>query len=47
MKRQKGGSLSAEQKEIIAYLQGVGDEVIVGKGCEHAKAQIMESKHGR
>ena len=47
MKRQKGGALSAEQKEIIAYLQGLGDEVIVGKGCEHAKAQIMESKHGR
>ena len=47
MKREKGGVLSPEQKEVIAYLQGIGDEVIVGRGFENAKAQILESKHGR
>lgn len=44
MKRQRGGVLSAEQKEMIAYLHSIGHEVIVGKGFEHAKAQIMESR---
>ena len=47
MKRSKGGTLSPDQKEIIAYLQSIGDQVIVGRGFEDAKAQILESKHGR
>lgn len=47
MKRAKGGSLSQEQKEIIAYLDGIGDKVIVGRGFEDAKQQILEIKHGR
>jgi len=40
MKRVKGGSLSAEQKDWIAYLQNVGYCVIVGKGADDAKRQI-------
>jgi hypothetical protein len=47
MKRRKGGTLSPEQKEMIAYLQGIGHEVIVGRGFDNAIAQILESKHGR
>jgi len=40
MKRAKGGSLSAEQKDWIEYLESVGHWVIVGKGADHAKQQI-------
>ncbi len=40
MKRTKGGSLSPEQKDWIAYLESVGYCVIVGKGAEDAKRQI-------
>ena len=40
MKRQKGGSLSPSQKEMIAYLEGIGDRVIVAKGFEDAVAQL-------
>jgi hypothetical protein len=40
MKRSKGGSLSAEQKDWIAYLESVGFCCIVGKGADHAKQQI-------
>ena len=41
MKRVKGGVLSPEQKEIIAYLERVKYCVIVGKGAEDAKQQII------
>ena len=40
MKRAKGGSLSSEQKDWIAYLQEVGYCAIVCKGAEDAKRQI-------
>jgi hypothetical protein len=40
MKRTKGGSLSAEQKDWRAYLESVGYWVIVGKGADDAKQQI-------
>ena len=40
MKRTKGGSLSAEQKDWITYLESVGFCCIVGKGAEDAKRQI-------
>lgn len=43
MKRVKGGSLSAEQKDWIAYLESlesVNYWCIVGKGAEDAKAKI-------
>jgi len=41
MKRSKGGSLSAEQKDWIAYLESVNYWVIVGKGADDAKQQIL------
>jgi len=40
MKRTKGGSVSAEQKDWIAYLEGVKHWCIVGKGADDAKAKI-------
>lgn len=42
MKRTKGGVLSPEQIGMIDYLQSVNYSVIVGKGAEDAKAQILE-----
>ena len=42
MKRQKGGRLSAEQKAIIQYLEGIGDAVIVGYGAEDASRKVLE-----
>ena len=41
MKRQEGGRLSAAQKDWIAYLEEVGHTVIVGKGWEDARAQVL------
>ena len=41
MKRTKGGSLSAEQKDWIKYLKGIGHICIVAKGADDAKAQIQ------
>jgi len=41
MKRTKGGSVSAEQKEWIKYLEYVGYCVKVCKGAEDAKRQIQ------
>jgi hypothetical protein len=40
MKRSKGGSLSPEQKDWIAYLENVKYWCIVGKGADDAKAKI-------
>lgn len=40
MKRTKGGSLSAEQKDVIKQLENVGYCVIVGKGADDAKRQV-------
>jgi hypothetical protein len=40
MKRSKGGSLSPEQKDWIAYLESVKYWCIVGKGADDAKAKI-------
>jgi len=42
MKRQKGGSVSAEQKDWAEYLRGLGYEVIVGRGFEDAKQQVLQ-----
>jgi hypothetical protein len=41
MKRQKGGTLSVEQKEWIQYLESINDKVIIGRGCEDAAAQVL------
>jgi len=37
MKRQKGGRVDPEQADWHAYLESVGDMVVVCKGAEHAK----------
>jgi len=42
MKRQKGGVVSAEQKDWMNYLQSVNYVCIVGKGAEAAKAAISD-----
>lgn len=42
MKRQKGGVVSAEQKDWMNYLQSVNHVCIVGKGAEAAKAAISD-----
>ena len=41
MKRTKGGSLSPDQKTIVSYLKNVGYTVLVCKGFEAAKEQIL------
>ena len=40
MKRTKGGSVSKEQKDWIAYLQAQGYQAIVCRGFEEAKMEI-------
>lgn len=42
MKRRKGGVLSKEQRNIIGYLESIGDTVIVGRGAEDASKKILE-----
>ena len=40
MKRTKGGSVSKEQKDWIAYLQAQGYQAIVCRGFEEARKEI-------
>jgi len=40
MKREKGGTVSPVQKDWIAYLESIGDTVIVGYGCADAVKKI-------
>lgn len=44
MKRSKGGTLSPEQRDWIAYLDDCGYQCIVGRGFEDAKRQIESIK---
>ena len=44
MKREAGGIVSPVQREWIQYLEGIGHRVIVGKGFEDAKRQIVDVK---
>lgn len=46
VKRQKGGTVSPDQKIWIAYLERIGHRCIVGRGFEDAKRQIeaLETK---
>ena len=41
MKRTKGGSVSAEQRDWIAYLEGCGYTCMVAKGADQAKEKIL------
>jgi hypothetical protein len=47
MKRAKGGTVSPEQRDWIAYLEGIGHQVIIGHGFEDAKRQIDDVKKPR
>ena len=40
MKRTKGGTLSANQKDWIQHLKKLGDSVFVCRGCEDAIKQV-------
>lgn len=42
MKREKGGVLSPDQKDMIRYLEGIGHSVIVGRGARDASRQVLE-----
>ena len=42
MKREKGGTVSDEQSDWLDYLQTIGDSVILGRGFEDARAQVVE-----
>ena len=44
MKRETGGVVSPIQRDWIAYLEGIGHRVIVGRGFEDAKRQILDVK---
>ena len=44
MKRTTGGVVSPVQRDWIAYLQGIGHQVIVGHGFEDARAKIEAIK---
>lgn len=44
LKREAGGTVSPVQKDWIAYLEGIGHRVIVGRGFEDAKRQIENVK---
>jgi len=41
MKRRKGGSISAEQRDWHKYLRSLGHEVIVGRGFDDAMQKIL------
>ena len=42
MKRQQGGKVSNEQKDIIQHLESIGHEVIIGKGATDAIRKVMK-----
>jgi hypothetical protein len=44
IKRQAGGVLSPAQKDWILYLTSIDHKVIVGKGWQNAKDQILTIK---
>jgi hypothetical protein len=42
MKREAGGTVSPAQKDWIAYLESIGHQVIVGRGFEDARQQVIK-----
>jgi len=42
MKRASGGRLSPDQKEMINYLESIGNTVIIGKGASDASKKVLE-----
>lgn len=47
MKRATGGRLSRDQKDWIAYLEGIGDTVIVGHGARDASEKLIDLLQAR
>lgn len=41
-KKEKGGTVSAAQKDWIAYLQGLGYTVYVARGFDNGKQQVID-----
>ena len=46
MKRQKRGSLSADQRDWRRYLESIGHTVLVCRGCEDAEKQVIDFLDG-
>jgi hypothetical protein len=42
MKREVGGTVSPAQRDWISYLESIGHQVIVGRGFEDARQQIIK-----
>jgi hypothetical protein len=42
MKREKGGTVSPAQRDWIAYLESIEHQVIIGRGFEDAKQQVIK-----
>ena len=42
MKRASGGRLSPDQKEMINYLESIGNTVIIGKGASDASKKVLD-----
>jgi len=42
MKREAGGTVSPAQRDWISYLESIGHSVIVGRGFEDARDQIIK-----
>ena len=42
MKRETGGTVSPAQRDWISYLKSIGHQVIVGRGFEDARQQIIK-----
>ena len=42
MKREKGSTVSPAQKDWISYLESIGHQVIVGRGFEDAREQVIK-----
>jgi hypothetical protein len=42
MKKATGGTVSPAQRDWIAYLQSIGHTVIIGRGFEDAKEQVIK-----
>jgi len=42
MKRSTGGTVSPAQRDWISYLESIGHQVIVGRGFEDARQQIIK-----
>ena len=42
MKREAGGTVSPAQKDWIVYLESIGHQVIIGRGFEDAREQVIK-----